>query len=161
MRNIKGALMFICVIGSRDGAQLVTATGDPALLRGQLQSHRPEPVSVHHRVVVDGKHTETVLTYIHALLSDYRIEGAWFAVTPAEATTAVKRGVAACKVDAKQSRADAPEYVSRVGAEIPTSIADRFRDLAWQEDRQVKSLLIEAIDLLFQARGLPPISPEI
>src|SRR4051794_19736224 len=116
--------MFIVVIGSRDGAQLVTATGDPKVLRGQLQAHRQDPVSVHHRAFVDGQHAETVLTYIHALLSDYRIEASWFAVTPAEATTAVKRGVAACKIDAKQARTDAPEYVSRVGAEIPAIIAD-------------------------------------
>jgi hypothetical protein len=154
--------MFIVVIGSQHGAQLVTATGDPKVLRGQLQSHRPEPVSVHHRAVVDGMHAEVVLTYIHALLSDYRIDGEWFAVTPGEANAAIKRGIAACKVDAKQARrTDAPEYVSRVGAEIPTPIADRFRELAWQEDRQVKSLLIEAIDLLFRARKLPPITPEI
>lgn len=153
--------MFIVVIGSQHGAQLVTATGDPKVLRGQLQAHREDPVSVHYRTFVDGQHTETVLTYIHSLLSDYRIAGEWFAVTSAEATAAIKRGIAACKVDKKQARrADAPEYVSRVGAEIPAIIADRFRELAWQEDRQVKSLLIEAIDLLFRARGLPPISPE-
>lgn len=144
--------MHLVVLGAQDGPQRVTVTADPLHLHGQIQARRSTPMSIHHKVALDGALANTVVEYAHALLADHEVRQEWFAVSPADAIAAVQRAVIACAPPV----GPATEKRPRARTDIPLKVAKSLQDLADSEGVTMSDLVREAVVLLFEKRELPP-----
>lgn len=144
--------MYIVAVGSRDAPLRVTLTDDPQGLQETMQVRRTDQVMLYHQAHVAEQVAATTLEYVHALLSDWKIERKtdYFDVSPDDAKTIIERGIVACA----QPGQPPTEKRSRPRTDVPMKVAQSLQALADREGVPMSALAREAVNLLYASRGI-------
>lgn len=147
----------VYVIGGEAGPQKIGISANVDGRLAWLQSNSPHALRAHHaQPASDARLVERVA---HQLLAAKRLHGEWFDVSIAEAITAIDQAI-----DLVESGDLSPLPVDNgvrfVTLRLPVAVHEQLREMAYTSRRSQHALAMEALNLLFDRHGKPPIAPQ-
>lgn len=84
---------YIYIIGPSDGPQKIGKAADPQSRLQLFQTGNHLALSISATFAVTRDEVTAIERYAHCLLSEYRVRGEWFNVSPTEAANAIQRAI--------------------------------------------------------------------
>lgn len=146
------------VIGGETGPQKIGISTDVGGRLAALQSHSPHVLVAHHQAqpASDARLVERVA---HQLLAAKRLHGEWFDVSIAEAITAIDQAIDLVE-SGDLSLLPVDKGVRFLTLRLPVAVHEQLREMAYTSRRSQHALTMEALNLLFDRHGKPPIAPQ-